>query len=174
MNRRAASANLVLAAAVVVGACSSSSTTTDGAATSTTPSPPLTFDVDQGPEPRALLDAIVWPAALTVVGLSDAANEQLLKALTDDPRVGPFVLDAAAIGLGEDRSSVAAVLAVRVAPDAAADPTFRSTVEGVLCTEPYGDDAITVIWRESTLVVVRARDTPTLTAIVTAIRASNG
>ena len=160
---------MVLAAVVLTTAACSSETGRGSAESSETTGPVPTLDVVEGPAPQALLDAIEWPSGLLVVGMSDNANEQLLKALTDEPRVGPFVSDVAAIGLGEARRSVAAVLAVRVTPDAASDPAFRSTVESLLRPVLDGDAGISFVWRDSTLVMVQATDQVALAAIAAAI-----
>lgn len=157
-------------AAVVLGAAACSS----GAGGDSTGSPKTTRSVPasnvvEGPAPQALLEAIEWPSGLIVVGMSDNANDQLLKAVTDEPRVGPFVSDVAAIGLGEARRSVAAVLAVQLTQDAASDLAFRSTVESLLDPVLDGDAGISFVWRDSTLLVVQATEQAMLAAIATTI-----
>ena len=160
---------MVLAAVVVGAAACSSEADGDSTGSAETTRPVPASDVVKGPAPQALLDAIEWPSGLIVVGMSDNANDQLLKALTDESRVGPFVSDAAAIGLGEARRSVAAVLAVRLTADAASDPAFRSTVESLLDPVLDGDAGISFVWRDSTRLVVQAADQAMLAAIADAI-----
>lgn len=131
-----------------------------------------------GPDPRDLVDGLPWPPRYAILPLTDLATQQLTDRLTEDPRVAPFVVDAGAIALGRDGESVGVVLAVRLVPEAAADPSFRAS----LATELVGLQPITgdrlwmggtmaVWWVDSTFVVVDAPDAEVRERLLGAIAA---
>lgn len=178
MTRRAASTLAVLAA--VAFGCSSGADDIGGEPARSSvepvvaPAPPI--EVDQGYGPRELLDGVEWPPALVLVELSDTANDQLLITITGEPRLAPFVVDVAAVGLGEGRRNVATVLAVQLVPEAAGDPTFRASVIEALTgdrevgrLDTFVGQGIAGSWQESALVVAIADDQDVLVSVMNAL-----
>ncbi|MDG2114969.1 MAG: hypothetical protein P8N02_20455 [Actinomycetota bacterium] len=188
MKRRAASILVVLAAFAF--GCSSADGLGDAVVdsgvtgVSTAPSSaPLdndgSFTPAEGRAPRSFLDSVDWPDHLVVVPLSGEANEQLLRRVTGESRLAPFVIDVAAVGLGEGRASAASVLAVQLATEAASDPAFRLGASQVLTGVGDTGDAdsfaalgIVGSWFGSTLVIVTSDSHDTLAELMAAVAAA--
>ena len=131
-----------------------------------------------GPDPQMFIGGLSLPESFVVRALSGDAAQQLLVELTEDPRVAPFVVDAAAVAVGRNEAAVGVVLSVRLVPEAAADPDFRTSLAIALAgVAPMTGDrlwmggAVAVWWVDSTFVVLRAPDDEVREALLAVIAA---
>ena len=175
MNRRIVAGTAVLA--TFAFGCRSGAAPEDAVLTtvSSVTTPASVSAVDVAPV-GAVLDRVAWPDGLLTVPVAQDAQHQLTALLGEDPRVAPFVLDAAAVGLGRGRDAVGAVLAVRVSAGAAVDPAFRTSAAAALVgVDPDPHDEVWIgadvaaVWHGSVMMVVTVEPGEELSPLVEAL-----